>query len=489
MERHTIMLGALLATAAIVTDGCARNTSPVGTPEIPVFSVGSPTATVVSSTATLVPATALPHPSLQLANDFPISPLSVGPSRDLADNHIGVHFEEWERYSNTDFVYASGFKWVRIQSLTDFWAVNRIDLATFTLDSIPPSVDSVISEYASNDVRVVLDLWMGAGLRPYGTTFQTQEEIDRFMEYVRFVVSHFNGRIPYYEIWNEPGDIAVRDYANLVRAVVPIIREEDPEARVIIGAIPGSWESDYPGYDNYQRFTLDNGYLNELILSGIAPMVDGISWHPFYDNIPGDEYYQGYPRMVEGIRDLAASQGFLGEYFADEVLWRTLTEEGWAGGPPVSAIIAAKYYTRAITLHRGLGVNVTINTFFIEPEREWLQEDALSPIRNLAHTLAGAEPIDMAVSISSAAPDMVHYSFSLPNEDRLVALWANGEALENASPLSATITLPIHSPSRVIGIDVLNGFEQEMVVERENGNSVIRNLQVMDYPIILRFVD
>jgi hypothetical protein len=38
----------------------------------------------------------------------------------------------------------------------------------------------------------------------------------------------------------------------------------------------------------------------------------------------------------------------------------------------------------------------------------------------------------------------------------------------------------------VVGIDVLNGFEQELVTETENGNLVIRNLLIKDYPIIIR---
>jgi hypothetical protein len=41
----------------------------------------------------------------------------------------------------------------------------------------------------------------------------------------------------------------------------------------------------------------------------------------------------------------------------------------------------------------------------------------------------------------------------------------------------------------VIGVDVLHGFEQELVSEMENGNMVIRNLLVKDYPIILHLTN
>jgi len=477
MKRYAIFLGALLGMIAIVTVSCA----PVATG--PANTVPPPTETELPPTITTVPPTPLPYPSMQQGNDLALIPLSPRDSRDLAENHIGIVFEDYERYRDTDLVLKNGFKIVRIQSPTDFWDENRVDLKIFSLESIPASVDRVVSEYAANNVNVVLTLWMGAGLRPYGTTFQTDEEIDQYANYVRFVVS-----IPYYEIWNEPGDIAVQDYAELVRVVAPIIREQDPQAKIIIGAIPGSWENGYPGYGPYQRFSLDIAYLNDLLTSGVAPLVDGVSWHPFYDNIPSDPYFQEYPEMLKGIQDLATSQGFTGEYFADELLWRTVSEEDWSGGPPVSATVAAKYYMRIITLHRGLGANVTMNTFFLEPEREFIPKNALSPIHNLTDTLAGAEPDTMAVTIVSEAPNIAQYPFSLPNHDKLVALWTNDEAVEEDPGVNATVTIPGPAPQRVIGIDALQGFEQELVVETANGNTIIRDLLVKDYPLFLHFV-
>jgi hypothetical protein len=419
-------------------------------------------------------------PSLQVGNDLPLTRLSPNPSTELLDNHIGVHFEHYDRYSDTEHVYRNGFKWIRIQSLTEFWGEGN-DLLTFSLESIPPSVDEIISDYVDHGVNIVLDLWMGAGLRPYGTTFQSEEEIDRYLDYVRFVVPHFRGRIHYYQIWNEPGDIAVSDYANLVRQVVPVIREEDPEARIIIGGMQGNWDNGYPGYGDYQRFSVDMVYLNELLRSGVVQMVDGISWHPFYDNIPEDPYYQRYPQTVQEIKALAASQGFTGEYFADELLWRTVSEENWDGGPPVSPNIAAKYYVRAIVMHRGLDTNVTINTFF--------QEAALAPIRNICHVMAGAEPTDLTVSLEGEADNVRYYAFSLPDGDRLVALWTNGEAVEDDPGVETTLTIVGTTAQRVIGIDVYNSLEQELAAEPENGSLVIRDLLVRDYPIILRLID
>ena len=75
----------------------------------------------------------------------------------------------------------------------------------------------------------------------------------------------------------------------------------------------------------------------------------------------------------------------------------------------------------------------------------------------------------------------------MPNGDKLVALWTDGVAVDDDSGVNTTVTLPGFSAQRVIGIDVLNGFEQELITSTEDGNLVIVNLLAKDYPIILRF--
>jgi hypothetical protein len=53
----------------------------------------------------------------------------------------------------------------------------------------------------------------------------------------------------------------------------------------------------------------------------------------------------------------------------------------------------------------------------------------------------------------------------------------------------ATLTIEGVSAQSVIGIDVLNSLEQELIFEMENGDLVIRGLLVRDYPIFLRLVE
>ena len=59
--------------------------------------------------------------------------------------------------------------------------------------------------------------------------------------FVRYMVHHYKDRVHYQEIWNEPvtdmpwGGIDVVTYSNLIRRVVPVIRQEYPEAKIVTG--------------------------------------------------------------------------------------------------------------------------------------------------------------------------------------------------------------------------------------------------------------
>lgn len=182
--------------------------------------------------------------------------------------------------------------------------------------------------------------------------------------------------------------------------------------------------------------------------------------------------------MVEEIKQLADSQGFNGEYLVEEILWKTYWEEGEPGGP-VSTRVAEKYYARSILMHRGLDVIVSSNL--------WCTRKAIQDIfHNLCDTMAGAEPVNLPIEIQSEATNIRSYSFSLPNSDRLLALWTDGVAVDDDPGVKATVTIPGLLTTKVIGIDVLHSFEQELITGVEGGYLVIRDLLVKDYPIMLR---
>ena len=100
--------------------------------------------------------------------------------------------------------------------------------------------------------------------------------------------------------------------------------------------------------------------------------------------------------------------------------------------------------------------------------------------------MAGAAAADLPVVIESEATNIKHYGFALPNGDKLLALWTDGAAVDDDPGVKAVLTLQGLDAERAVGIDVLNGIEQELMTEIEGGDLVIRNLLIRDYPIIVR---
>ena len=108
-------------------------------------------------------------------------------------------------------------------------------------------------------------------------------------------------------------------------------------------------------------------------------------------------------------------------------------------------------------------------------------------IRNLCTILDGTHSVNLPLEIQSEATNIASYTFSLSNGDYLVAFWTDVVAIENDPGTNATLTLPNFSIGEVVGIDVLYGFEQQIIADTEDGNLVVHDLLVKDYPIILRF--
>jgi len=138
--------------------------------------------------------------------------------------------------------------------------------------------------------------------------------------------------------------------------------------------------------------------------------------------------------------------------------------------------------SRSIIRH--LGMNITVTQILAEEEPNL---NLFKTVQNVNTIMAGNSPINLPIEIQSQATNIKSYSFSLSNGDKLLALWTDGVAVDDDPGVKATLTFPGLSAQKVVGIDVLHGFEQQMTANIEGGNTVITNLLVKDYPIILRF--
>jgi hypothetical protein len=361
----------------------------------------------------------------------------------------------------------------------------------------PPEFDSFVDILVGNGVAVnyMLLYWDKAG-HALGEElptprFKTEQEIQDFVEYARLVVRHFKGRIQYYTIWNEPdacgGDInnciEPLDYQNLAEQIIPVIREEDPQAKVVSGP-------------NVLFHAQDQ--LLTLLNSDVIQLFDVISWHPLYDIGPNStefhgNYYYDYPSIIQEIKDTASASGFQGEYWGSELTWNSVEtcsphpdcDPADIGGIQDTDIQVAKYYARGIVIQLGLDVGVGLGGSGTNPS----SPVSYPTVRNMATVMAGTRPDSLVVDIESAAMNITSYGFSLPDGDKLFALWTDGVAIDDDPGVSATLTFPGLSPTEVTSIDVLDGYEQELIAETGNGSLVIRDLLVKDYPIFVRLTD
>jgi Periplasmic copper-binding protein (NosD)/Glycosyl hydrolase family 1 len=420
---------------------------------------------------------------LQEGDDLPKARLVTKRLGELADNRIGDMFpldpiscpEPDEQNWSLAHVGFLGLKWVRL-SLDRFELDQARSMDDYSQFEINECQDEIVTLLAENDITILYTIvyWDETLHAENYPDYGNEEEVQRFLDYTRLIVRHFKDRIQYYEILNEAVHfVDLADYVNLIHRVVPVIREEDPEVKIVVGGATDL------------RNAYSSEYLFGVLRSDVMPLVDGIAIHPMYGASPQyDEirrYYYDYPSLVQEIRDVASAHGFSGEYFAEEMSWRTSINpnpyEPWEYTAPV----AAKYYARGIVMNLGMDLWAGIGGEMY---------DTIPPIvkavQNLSTSMAGARPADLNVDIQSEATNIMSYAFSLPNGDMLLALWTNGVAVDEDPGVSTTLTFPGYSAQKAVGIDVLNGFEQELITGTENGNLLIRNLLVKDYPAFLR---
>jgi hypothetical protein len=436
---------------------------------------------------------------LQEDNSLPRTLFTSRQSRDLDDNRIASHWQGlWaytplsELLNETLYIGAKRYRLAINNGDQD-----KVDWSKSEL-TVDPAHDQFVTDLAENGIEMTyfLSFWDKAtypgGIGYPCPRFQTEPEIERYLDFVRFIVGHFKDRIQIYEIWNEPDVpvcaqyLAVEDYIELVRRAVPVIREEYPEAKIQVGGTTGLSNLD------------SQAYLFAILESDVMPLVDVVSWHPFYGESPETfpAYYYAYTDIVQNIKDVAVAHGFVGEYEADEMSWRSSTDPSHDKRWSYPETVCAKYYARGDVRH--LGVDVTAGNLRIDHS----YAASTAAVRNLATLMAGAEPQPLPVQVQSTGTnlvvDVVTYTFSLPGDNRLVALWTDGIAAEFDPGITTTVTLPgivDHTATlplpgivdhTVTGIDVLHGFEQQLITSEEDGDLVIRDLLVKDYPIILR---
>ncbi len=214
---------------------------------------------VFPASAQKVPDRVPPKRSSQIENGFGIN-----------SNMPRDPYLPWNRWWWTR-MFDAGVSWIRIgqyENSSDYTSWDWVEQKRGVY-AINPEVDDYVDSLIDNGVKIQVQLHYGnpmytspSGVRPDAITPEpgsfhnedrslysvfwppkTPDQIDAFIKYTKFVVSHFRGRIQYYALWNEQ-DISYwnpvpspEEYGRLLKAFVPAVHETDPQAKVIYGGL------------------------------------------------------------------------------------------------------------------------------------------------------------------------------------------------------------------------------------------------------------
>jgi hypothetical protein len=266
---------------------------------------------------------------------------------------LGLHIHRplqapWPEFSFSAWrLLDAGVSWRSLQPDRQTFDFNRLDLwvniakqkkveVTYVFYATPVWASARPTEAGANGA--------GSAAEP--------SDLEDWRRYVRTVATRYKGRIQYYEVWNEPNwkNFYTGNWtqlATLVREASTIIREVDPDAKIIL-----------PGLASELGLSVIDDFLD----TGVGRDVDIIGYHFYTGHRPPEVLID----MVTRLRTSLARSGL-----GDKPIWNT--EFGWlvaAKHRPVDASavgfsktdpiysdeVAASFVIRAHALLASLGI-------------------------------------------------------------------------------------------------------------------------------------
>ncbi len=303
-----------------------------------------------------------------------IGELKTLDSREITTSHFGVGFEcldrnMWDTKQAWPVLSALGIKWARVQT---GWARTETVCGEYQFAWLDDTVDRLIDHgvnpwlslsYGNPLYTKELDGAVhgappkiiqcdsqGVGFPPIGTP----EAMAGWLNYVRATVRHYKNRVTHFEVWNEPDLLSfwkcqprAADYARFVRETAKAIRAENPNARVIGGAI--AW--------GMTVWSLK--FLEDCFRAGMHEDIDILTYHG-YKSVPERHSTQEIAAFTHLIRRYKPSL----EFWQGEAGVQSHVPEGAAGMGALSTMkssedIQARMLLRRFLLEMNNGCSMT----------------------------------------------------------------------------------------------------------------------------------
>ena len=341
----------------------------------------------------------------------------------------------------------------------------------------------------------------------------TPEALEAWERFVRFSVKHFKDRVKVFEIWNEWnqwgywGDIPdFAHYMELVRRTIPIIREEAPDAKIMLGS-PAGFMTGMSGWTDETLEKREKEWQLLMAISEWAEEVDIIGWHPFYQpDIEGD-LYKSYADDIRVFKKWANEQGFQGEFSSSEwnvsMFYPAPTPPNWWGNLNYTELDKAKYIARISVLHTALDVSsffcetwnnvysmdlgLLRRSYYANPVSVMHPQAGYYAMRNLATALDELTSADFNVLIEGQSSEIKSFEMQRKGE-KVLAIWMPGYAKDDFESVPVQISIS-GSFKKVLGYDCMNGVMQELQTRTTRKGIRLDGIMVPDYPLLIRFIE
>ena len=277
-------------------------------------------------------------------------------AREAGDTVWGLGFEKLDRAvfdpeKAYDKVAELGVRHIRIQS---GWARSEKTKGIYEFEWL----DEIVNNLIQRGLEPWICLCYGNGLydeaarKVFGAVgcppIQTEQQRQAWSNYVTALTAHYRGQVSRYEIWNEPDGlwcwkhgVSGAEYGEFAKATAAAIREGDPDAEVIGGAV----------------CLYNFSWLTEMFETGVAESLDAISYHAY---LPDE--FRGIAN-VRSLKSLSLRYNPKLRFIQGET--GTQSREGGAGALHEGAWTPekqAKFLARMLLIHFAEGVE--INSYF-----------------------------------------------------------------------------------------------------------------------------
>jgi hypothetical protein len=126
------------------------------------------------------------------------------------------------------------------------------------------------------------------------------------------------------------------------------------------------------------------------------------------------------------------------------------------------------------------------NTFSSDPVSPAQPQAAYYVLRTLCTVMDGAEPKDLDVSFSRTERPFDHWGFSVEGGSVMMAVWLPGKSSDDHPGVLTDVVIRGVSCGKVVGIDTLNGLEQELQFEHHDEIVAIPRVVIRDYPLLIK---